>query len=106
MAVEHGADAVFYWQMTYGEIITAIEGYQRRFKAEAQLQAGLIYRLGSLVGIAVNDSKKYPRTVSKAFPGLFDGMDDGQPKQQDWRVMKERMNAYNEYLRRKRGERA
>ena len=99
-------DAVFYWDMTYGEIIAAIEGSQRRFKAEAQMQAGLIYRLGSLVGIAVNDPKKYPRTISKAFPGLFDGVDEERPMQQDWRIMKERMNTYSTYLKRKRGEKA
>lgn len=96
-------DTVFYWEMTYGEIIAAIEGSQKRFKTEAQLQAGMIYKLGSLVGIAVNDPKKYPANIQKAFPGLFESIEDS-PTQQNWQIMKERLNAYGDYLKRKRGD--
>lgn len=97
-------DAVFYWEMTYGEIIAAIEGFQQRFKIEAQLHAGMVYKLGSLIGVSVNDPKKYPKNIQKAFPNLFTDTNDEEPKQQDWQVMKERISSYNEYLKQKRGE--
>ncbi len=97
-------DAVFYWEMTYGEIITAIEGKQRELKAEAQLKASLVYQLGNLVGLAFHEPKKYPPSIKKAFPNLFDDIDE--PVQQNWQVMKERLNAYGDYLKRKRGEKA
>lgn len=98
-------DAVFYWEMTYGEIIAAVEGKQRALKAEAQLKASLVYQLGNLVGLGFHEPKKYPSSLKKAFPGLFEDADDS-PKQQNWQIMKERINAYNDYLKRKRGEKA
>lgn len=97
-------DAVYFWDMTYGEIIAAIDGYQSRFKAELQTKAMFVYKLGELIGIAVNDPKKYPSNVKKAFAKawfLDDVMDE--PKKQDWMTMKERMSRYA-YLHKKRGE--
>lgn len=98
-AIENGVDAVAFWDMTYKEIIAAIEGNQRRVKSEFQIQATLIYRLGNLVGCAVNDPAKYP-TIHKAFPGLFE---EPKVKQQNWELMKERIAMYAAE-RRKRGE--
>ncbi|WFA10329.1 hypothetical protein [Tissierella sp. Yu-01] len=96
-------DAVLFWDMTYGEVIAAIEGYQRRFKAKLQTQAMFTYKLGELIGIAVNDPKKYPQNTKEAFKqmGIFD--EDKEPIKQDWQIMKERMNKYA-YLHKKRGE--
>lgn len=96
-------DAVFYWEMTYKEIKTAIEGKQKSIKQDMQIQANMIHQLGSLIGVAVNEPKKYPRTAKEAFPKLFD---DAKPptKQQDWQVMKARIEQYNSYLKQKRGE--
>ncbi|RKD22456.1 hypothetical protein SAMN02745883_00690 [Caminicella sporogenes DSM 14501] len=92
IAVENGVDAVFYWDMTYGEIITAIEGNQRKVKQDIQVQASLVYKLGDLLRFAFNEPNKYP-TLQEAFPKLFD--DEAiKPKQQDWRIMKERISAY------------
>lgn len=105
MAIESGVDAVFYWDMTYREIITAIEGYQKRFKNDLQIQAMLIYKMGELVGIAVNEPKKYPKNAKEAFKktGIFDNSGDEEIKKQDWQIMKERVNRYA-YLKKKRGE--
>jgi hypothetical protein len=96
-------DAVFYWSMTYAEIKAAIEGNQKRTKQDMQIQANMIHQLGSLIGVAVNEPKKYPRTTKEAFPKLFN---DAKPptKQQDWQVMKARIEQYNTYLKQKRGE--
>lgn len=93
-------DAVFYWEMTYGEIIAAIEGNQRKVKQEMQIQASLMYKLGDLLRFAFNEPNKYP-TLQEAFPKLFDDIE--KPKQQDWRIIKERITAYAEQ-KRKRGE--
>lgn len=102
--MECGVDPVRFWDMTYGEIITQIKAYRQKEKVQMQLQAMFIYKLGSLVGIAFNDPKKYPSNVKQAFKemGIFDE-DINITKQQDWRIMKERMNRYA-YLHRKRGE--
>lgn len=104
IAVENGVDAVFYWEMTYGEIIAAIEGNQRRVKQEIQIQASLLYKLGDLLRFSFNEPNKYP-TLQEAFPKLFDDTEaiNQKPKQQDWRIMKERISAYARY-KRKRGE--
>lgn len=90
--------------MTYGEIIAKIEAYRKIEKQKIQLQAMFIYKLGNLIRIAFNDPKKYPSNVKQAFKemGIFDE-DINITKQQDWRIMKERMNRYA-YLHRKRGE--
>ncbi len=97
-------DAVFYWDMTYAEIMAAIEGTQKKTKSEIQIQASLVHKLGSLIGLAVNDPKKYPSTSKDAFPKLFDDLVEDTSKQQPWQIMKERLNDYNAYLKRKRGE--
>lgn len=84
--------------MTYKEILAAIQGNHRRVKSELQIQASLIYKLGNLLGVAVNNPAKYP-TLNEAFPGMFE-----EPKrQQNWELMKSRIEAYAAE-RRKRGE--
>lgn len=97
-------DAVFYWDMTYAEIVAAIEGNQKKMKQDMQIQAIMTYKLGELIGIAFNDPKKYPSNPKKAFEkmGIFDDEDDKQG--QDWRVTKARIEQYNAYLKQKRGE--
>lgn len=60
-------------------------------------QAVLAYKLASLVGVAVNDPKKYP-DLKKAFPGVFDSLETA-PKQQPWQVMKERIEAHRKKKR-------
>ncbi|MDD3840758.1 MAG: hypothetical protein PHP06_09350 [Clostridia bacterium] len=96
-------DAVFYWEMTYGEIRAAIEGNQKKLKTQMQIKASIAYQLGSLVGIAFNEPEKYPK-IEKAFPNLFDDVIDNEPRQQSWQIMKARIEQYNTYLKQKRGE--
>lgn len=86
--------------MTYGEILAAIRGNQRRVKSEFQIQATLVHRLGRLIGFSVNEPQKYP-SIHDTFPGLFG---EEKPKQQHWEVMKDRIAAYAAE-RKKRGER-
>jgi hypothetical protein len=97
-------DAVFYWDMTYAEIKTTIESNQKRIKEEMQAQASIAYKLGELIGIAFNEPEKYP-ALKNAFPKLFDDIQEIPDKQQDWRVMKARIEQYNSlYKQQKRGE--
>lgn len=92
-------DAVAYWDMTYSEILAAIKGNHRRVESEFKTQAALVYKLGHLIGFAVNQPKDYP-TIYDTFPGLFG---DPPKKQQNWEVMKARVEEYAAE-RRKRGE--
>ena len=96
-------DAVFYWEMTYAEIKAAIDGNQKKVKGEMQVQAGIAYQLGSLIGIAFHEPNKYP-TIEKAFPKLFDNIQKIPDKQQGWQIMKARVEQYSTYLKQKRGE--
>lgn len=99
-------DAVFYWDMTYKEIKTAIEGNQKKLRQDMQMQAVMTYKLGELIRIAFNDPKKYPSSPKKAFKntGIFDDVNEMPTKQQDWQVMKARIEHYNSLRKKKRGE--
>ncbi|OMF54677.1 hypothetical protein BK138_16085 [Paenibacillus rhizosphaerae] len=85
--------------MTYKEISAAISGKQRQLKNDLQTKATLVYRLGTLVAYGVNQPKDYP-APHEAFPGIFE---EPKTRQQNWQVMKERIEAYAAE-RRKRGE--
>ena len=50
--------------------------------------AWLIYTGASLTAVGFNDPKKFP-TIEEAFPTLFE-----KKEQQDWWVMKERVETY------------
>jgi hypothetical protein len=84
--------------MSYREIIAAIRGNQKRIESETKIQAAIAYRLGHLIGFAVNQPKDYP-SIHETYPWLF-----GAPiqKQQNWEVMKAKVEAYAAE-RRKRG---
>lgn len=103
-------DAVLFWDMTYKEIVTTIEVYNKKIEtninSQMQINASIAYRLGELVSFAFNDPKNYPKDIREAFPKIFDDTsNDNEGKQQDWQIMKERMSRYA-YLHKKRGERA
>lgn len=97
-------DAALFWDMTYAEIVAVINVYRKNFKEDLQMQAMFAHKLAGLIGLAVNEPKKYPSTAKEAFEkmGIFD--EEKEPVKQDWRIMKERMNRYNTYLKQKRGE--
>lgn len=113
MACACGVDPVRFWDMTYGEIKAAIDGYnerikleQEKIKADMQVQAIVAYHQAQLIGAVVaqvlGDKHKLP-SLGEAFPGIFPE-ETIRPRQQDWRVMKARIAAYGEAWKRKRGE--
>lgn len=53
-----------------------------------RIPAWIAYNSAALIGVAVNEPKKFPG-LGDAFPNLFK-----REEQQDWRAMKERMEAY------------
>jgi len=71
--------------MTVEEIVLAATARHDQTKELAQLLAWVMYNGASLVGVAVNDPKKFPR-IEDAFPSLFE-----KKEQQDWWVMKQRV---------------
>lgn len=100
-------DPVGYWDMTYLEIKTAIRAYEARQKTDLQHQALISWHqaqlIGQLVQRVLGNKKKTPE-LHEAFPGIFpEELVQQAEKQQDWRVMKERVAAYGA-RHRKRGE--
>jgi hypothetical protein len=74
--------------MTTQEIIRVAQAKQEQQKEFFRTMAWIAYSQASLTGVAVNDPKKFPK-LENAFPNLFE-----RDTQQDWRVMKERMENY------------
>ena len=74
--------------MTVDDIALAAQARQERDKEFTQTLAWIIYNGAALTGVAVNDPKKFPKP-EEAFPGLFE-----RKEQQDWRMMKARMEAF------------
>ena len=74
--------------MTVDDIALAAQARQERDKEFAQTLAWIMYNGAALTGVAVNDPKKFPK-LEDAFPNLFE-----RKEQQDWRVMKERVEAF------------
>lgn len=74
--------------MTVADIALAAQVRGEQQKELSQLMAWLIYNGAALTGVAVNDPKRFPK-IEDAFPSLFE-----RREQQDWWVMKERMESY------------
>ena len=74
--------------MTTGDIALAAQVRQEQNKELAQMLAWNVYNGAALTGVAVNDPKKFPK-LEDAFPSLFK-----RKEQQDWRVMKARMEGF------------
>ena len=74
--------------MTVDDIALAAQVKQERDKDFMQTLAWIVYNGAALTGVAVNDPKKFPK-LEDAFPSLFE-----RKEQQDWRVMKERIEAF------------
>lgn len=74
--------------MSADEIALAAQARQEEYKTFSQLLAWIVYNGAALTGVAVNDPKRFP-PLEDAFPSLFE-----KEEQQDWRVMKERVQRY------------
>jgi hypothetical protein len=104
-------DAALFWDMTYAEIVASINGFNNRQKSELQLNALISYRqaglISALVGIAFGSKQQYP-TITDAFPGIFPELEKAPQQQQNWQVMKARVEEYaaakRDEAKRKRGE--
>lgn len=102
-----------YWDMTYKEISTTIKAYSKRAESDMRISAIISYHQARLishhVGIIVG-SKETPKAIYEAFPGMFPHLEKEaaikaaieNTKQQDWKLMKDRIDAYAAE-RRKRG---
>lgn len=100
-AVEAGIDADKYWSMTYEEIVIQAEANVAKRKQELEQQAMLDYKAAQLNAYALNEPKKMPKFEDHypfAKPEV-ENEEDNQQKQQDWRVMKERMMDYTQAIK-------
>lgn len=109
-------DAVQYWDMTFKEIKASIDGYSKRSETDMRINAIIAYQQALLishqVGIIVG-SKEKPKEIYQAFPGIFPHLEQQaeqqaaiqHKKQQDWRIMKERIEAHAAQATEKRKQR-
>jgi len=74
--------------MSTDEIALATQVRQEQNKEQAKMLAWAVYNGATLIAVAVNDPKKFPK-IEDAFPNLFE-----KKGQQDWRIMKERMEEF------------
>jgi hypothetical protein len=79
--------------MSVDEIALATQVKQEQNKELAQTLAWIFYNGAALIGVAINEPKKFPR-LEDAFPSLFE-----REEQQDWRVMKERIENFSKAKR-------
>jgi hypothetical protein len=103
-AIACGVDPERYWDMTYGEIVAAIEGYKTRRKLELEAKAAIQYEhatfLGGVISRVLGGKNKIP-SLQEAFQSVFGEYQEPKiKKQQDWRVMKERVSNFAEIQRR------
>lgn len=103
-------DAVFYWDMTYKEILASISGFIKRQEIDLKYMSIVSYHqanlISHLVGISMG-SKQQQKEIYEAFPGIFPELEkqvqEQLVKQQNWQLMKARIEAYAAE-KRKRGE--
>ena len=90
--------------MTYAEIVAAVDAYQKRTRTDMQVKAIIAYKqaetTAALVSRILGGNNKVP-TIYETFPDWFP--EQAQPKQQNWELMKARVEAYAAE-KRKRGE--
>lgn len=105
LAIECGISHWDFWELSFGEISLLISVHNKKEKQRIQEQATFNYSLANLIYISVarlmDKNAKYP-PIEEAYPNLFDSV-EVQPKQQDWRIAKERLMKYAEAHNKKRG---
>ena len=74
--------------MTAEDIVRAVDARQEQLNEFAKTLAWIVYNGAALTGVAVNDPRRFP-ALEEAFPSLFE-----KKEQQDWWVMKQRVEEY------------
>lgn len=74
--------------VTPDEIKLAVDVESEKQRDFYQMLAWIGYNCAALSGVAINDPKKFP-SLEEAFPTLFE-----KKEQQDWWVMKERVEKF------------
>lgn len=74
--------------VTPDEVELAVEVENEKQKNFYKMMAWIGYNCAALSGIAMNDPKKFP-SLEESFPTLFENKE-----QQDWRIMKERIEGW------------
>lgn len=66
------------------------------------MNATFIYQAANLIAIGVNDPRRFPNTLRKAFPGLFNA-----PTVEDWQshkaAFKKAADRHNQFMQMKGG---
>jgi hypothetical protein len=87
--------------MTYPEVVDEINAFYRRRKAETrdreQLRAKMDYQLAQLIGVMFHEPKKYPKSLSAAYPDLFGDSSGGwQESKAQWQKYAAEFNRQRE----------
>lgn len=101
-AIEAGIPAEKYWSMTYEEIISQAEANIAYRQKELEEQARLDYKAAQLNAWALNEPKKMPK-FEEHYP--FFKKEPSQQEdshQQDWKIMKARMQERAELIKKTR----
>lgn len=107
-AVEAGIAAERFWGLSYEELIIQVRANAKIHQRELEEQAMLTYKQAQLNAYGMNEPKKMPK-FQQIFPFVqvsseIDGQEETSIlKQQDWRVMKARMQEQAEMIKATRG---
>lgn len=74
--------------LTADDVATVVEVHAEKQKDFYRMLAWLVYNGASLAAVGFNDPKRFP-SLEEAFPSLFE-----QKEQQDWWVMKQRVETW------------
>lgn len=103
-AVEAGIAAERFWGLSYEELIIQVRANAKIHQRELEEQAMLTYKQAQLNAYGMNEPKKMPK-FQQIFPFVqvsseIDGQEETSIlKQQDWRVMKARMQEQAEIIK-------
>ena len=60
-----------FYNMTLLEINLYIEAYNKKFKADNESKAAMLYKLADMIGVSVNRAGDFPE-IYEFFPGMFE----------------------------------